>query len=107
MQYVFLKAWMNRALPWLWLCAVLPMTAAETPELSDRDVINAADHSSGKVSPGEIVTLFPSNVGPAVLAGTYSGADGKVITLLGETRVLFDGIAAPMSYSVRGQVGAV
>jgi uncharacterized protein (TIGR03437 family) len=103
MPYALVKVWIS----WLWLCVVLPGVAAETPELSERDVINAADHSSGKVSPGEIVTLFPSNVGPEVLAGTYSGADGRVITLLGETRVLFDGIAAPMSYSVRGQVGAV
>ncbi|MGP0076648.1 MAG: response regulator [Bryobacteraceae bacterium] len=109
MPHAFVNAWIwiKKALPWLWLCAVLPRAAAETPQLSERDVINAADHSSGKVAPGEIVTLFPSNAGPAVLAGTYSGADGKVITLLGETRVLFDGIAAPMAYSVRGQVGAV
>jgi uncharacterized protein (TIGR03437 family) len=107
MPYAFLKAWISRA--WLrfcslWLClwAVLPC-AAETPELLERDVINAADHSSGKVAPGEIVVLFPSNAGPAVLAGT----DGKVLTLVGETRVLFDGIAAPIVYSVRGQLGAV
>ncbi len=46
-------------------------------------------------------------MGPAVLVGTTAGADGKVPTLLGETRVLFNGIAAPMAYSVKGQLGAV
>jgi uncharacterized protein (TIGR03437 family) len=81
--------------------------ANEGPVLLERDVVSAADHSSGRVAPGEIVMLHPSNAGPEVLAGAYAGADGKVLTLLGQTRVLFDGIAAPMSYSVRGELGAV
>jgi uncharacterized protein (TIGR03437 family) len=88
------------------LCAVLS-AAGEGPSLTRRDVINAADHTPGKVTPGEIIVLFPSNAGPAALAGSIANQDGKVPTLLGETRVLFDGIAAPMSYSVAGQLGAV
>lgn len=88
------------------LCAVLT-AAGEGPVLTGRDVINAADHTAGKVTPGEIIVLFPSNAGPAALAGSTPNQDGKVPTLLGETRVLFDGIAAPMAYSVAGQLGAV
>jgi len=102
MPYVFAKAWI-----WM-LCLTAVLTgASDGPALLGRDVVNAADHSGGKVAPGEIVVLFPSNAGPAILAGASANSEGKVPTLLGETRVLFDGIAAPMAYSVRGQVGAV
>src|SRR5690348_10192113 len=93
-------------LPCLYLCLVLK-GADEEPVLSARDVVNAADYSGGRVAPGEIVVLFPSHVGPAVLAGAQLGGDGRVTTLLGDTRVLFDGVAAPMAYSMTGQVGAV
>ncbi|HTC90358.1 MAG TPA: hypothetical protein VK686_18760, partial [Bryobacteraceae bacterium] len=83
------------------------MRAADIPALLQHDIVNAADHASGAVAPGEIVVLFPSNAGPAVMAGTAAGLDGKVPTLLGDTRVLFDGVAAPMAYSAKGQLAAV
>ena len=51
--------------------------------------------------------LYPSRVGPAVLAGQTLDRDGKVATRLGETRVWFDEIAAPLAYAVSGEVGAV
>jgi hypothetical protein len=96
-----------KALLWMLCLGAVLYAAREGPALLRRDVVNAADHSGGKVAPGEIVVLFPSNAGPTVLAGASANAEGKVPTLLGETRVLFDGIAAPIAYSVRGQVGAV
>jgi len=77
------------------------------PELIAGNVVNAAGHSGGRVAPGEIIVLYPSRAGPAVLAGAQLDRDGKIATLLGETRVLFDGIPAPMAYAVTGEVGAV
>jgi uncharacterized protein (TIGR03437 family) len=59
------------------------------------------------VSPGEIIVLYPSNVGPQVMIGAELDAEGRITTTLGETRVLFDGLPAPVSYTVRGEVGAV
>jgi uncharacterized protein (TIGR03437 family) len=94
------------AIAWLCLCRVL-QGAGDEPGLLASDIVNAADYSGGKVAPGEIVVLFPSNVGPEVLAGAQLGGDGRVTTSLSDTRVLFDGIPAPMAYSVKGQVGAV
>jgi uncharacterized protein (TIGR03437 family) len=76
--------------------------ASEGPALSASDVVNAADHSAGRVAPGEIVVLYPRNAGPAVLAGAQLDSDGRAATMLGDTRVWFDGIAAPMVYSVTG-----
>ncbi len=52
--------------------------------------MSAADHSSGRVAPGEIVLLYPTNIG-----------DRRE-----ETRVLFDDIAAPIVFSVKGQLCA-
>src|ERR1700724_2817638 len=87
------------------LCAA--WAAADGPELSPNDVVNAADYSRGRVAPGDIVVLYPKNAGPAVLAGAQLGGDNRVTSSLGDTRVLFDGIPAPMAYSVTGEIGAV
>lgn len=79
----------------------------EGPELFARDVLNSADYSGGKVSPGEIVVLYPSNAGPTELAGSQLDAEQRIATVTGETRVLFDGIPAPMASAVEGRIGAV
>ena len=91
----------------LCLCLCAALKAADAPELSAHDIVNAADRSGGGVSPGEIVVLFPSNAGPPSLAGAGVDPDGRMLTAIGETRVLFDGIAAPMIYAARGKVSAI
>jgi endo-1,4-beta-xylanase len=69
-------------------------------------VVNAASFRGGAIAPGEIVTIFGSGIGPATLAAAqYTG--GQLPTSVGETRVLFDGTAAPMIYSSTGQVSAI
>ena len=71
-------------------------------------VANAANYGTDAVSPGEIVTLFGSNLGPASIVTLQLSDDKKGITNnLAGTQVLFDGVAAPMIYSVAGQVSAV
>ena len=69
-------------------------------------MVNAASFRGGAVAPGEIVTIFGSGFGPATLAAAQY-ADGQLPTSVGETRVLFDGMAAPMIYSSAGQVSAI
>ncbi len=91
----------------LWFCLPLALAAADEPQLSARKIVNAAGGSGGRVAPGEILVLFPSNVGPPGLAGGQIDSSGRVTTSLGETRVFFDGIPAPMAYSVQGDVEAV
>ena len=85
--------------------AALAVTTA--PTLTATAVVNAASYAKNGVAPGEIVTLFPNNVGPATLTGTGLDASGKVLTEVAETRVLFDGIAAPIIYATKNQVAAV
>jgi trimeric autotransporter adhesin len=70
-------------------------------------VESAADHSGGRVAPGEIVVLHPPNAGPEDLLGFQLDGDGKVATVLADTRVWFDGFPAPLAYAVSGNVMAV
>jgi uncharacterized protein (TIGR03437 family) len=81
--------------------------AADDPHLDAASIVSAADHRGGKVSPGEIIVLYPSNAGPDVLMGEQLDEHGRVATSLAGTRVLFDGLPAPVAYTVRGEVGAV
>ena len=75
--------------------------------LSASGILNAASYVGGKVSPGEIVTIFGSFPGPAALVTLQLDSRGYVSTNLGGAQVLFDGVPAPMIYAVAGQVSCV
>jgi uncharacterized protein (TIGR03437 family) len=77
------------------------------PSFTAQAVVNAASYQGGGVAPGELVTLFGTGLGPASLQKPVVSTGGLVDSLAGGTRVLFDGIAAPMIYSVGGQISAV
>jgi uncharacterized protein (TIGR03437 family) len=83
------------------------LAVPSAPKLTAPAVTNAASYAAKGVAPGEIVVLFPTNVGPASFAGNSLDAAGKVVTMIAGTRVLFDGIAAPMIYAAKNQVSAV
>ena len=73
-----------------------------------RSVVNAASYATGPVSPGEMVTVFGTALGPATAASaTMDPATGKLATNIGGVQVLFDGTPAPMIYAASGQVSAV
>lgn len=69
-------------------------------------VTSAANYNADAVSPGEIVALFGSNMGPASIV-TLQLENGTVTNALAGTQVLFDGIPAPLVYTSKGQVSAV
>ena len=70
-------------------------------------MVDGASAQPGAVTPGKIVVLYGSRIGtPNLTMGTV-GADGRVASTLGNTQVLFDGVAAPLLYSSAGQVAAV
>jgi uncharacterized protein (TIGR03437 family) len=72
-------------------------------------VTSAASYALGPVSPGDIVSLFGSNLGPAPPGvGLQLNASGTGLTTnLGGTQVFFDGTAAALTYSSAGQVNAI
>ena len=69
--------------------------------------INAASYVGGSVSPGEIVVIFGSGLGPNTLVGPQLDAGGYVSSSLAGTQVLFDGVAAPIIYTQASQVSVV
>jgi uncharacterized protein (TIGR03437 family) len=76
--------------------------------ISTNSIANSASYAQGAVSPGLIVTIAVPGIGPATTVLTQLTADGAFFTTqLGETRVLFDGIAAPMVYATSGQFSAI
>jgi uncharacterized protein (TIGR03437 family) len=77
------------------------------PAFTAQGVVSAASYQGGGVAPGELIAIFGSNLGPAILQQPAVGATGVVDTVAGGTRVLFDGTAAPIIYAVSGQVSAV
>jgi endo-1,4-beta-xylanase len=83
------------------------LAVATAPKLTGPAITNAASYANKGVAPGEIVVVFPTNIGPATLVGNGLDASGKVVTTIAGTRVLFDGVAAPMIYAVKNQVSAV
>ncbi len=71
------------------------------------NIANAASGQVGAVSPGEIMLLFGSRLGPDNLAGYTINSSNRLDTVSGGTRVLFDGVPAPMLYSSAGQISAI
>jgi uncharacterized protein (TIGR03437 family) len=61
-------------------------------------VTNAASYAAGRVAPGEIITIFGCNIGPDSLTG-YHLTNNKFDNSVSQTRVLFDGVAAPILYA--------
>jgi uncharacterized protein (TIGR03437 family) len=87
------------------ITVILTVTA---PLPTIQGVTNAASYATGAVSPGELVTIFGTAIGPAAAASaTTDPATGKLATTIGGVQVLFNGTAAPMIYASSTQVSAV
>ena len=81
-------------------------------KIAPNGIVSAANFRSGAVAPGEIVVIYGTGFGgtgfgsPAISVSTY-GTDGQLPKSIGDVRVLFDRVAAPMVYSLNGQVSAI
>jgi len=87
---------------------VIPVTVAVAPG-GPPLVVSIVSSASGAVSaiaPGEIITIFGLNIGPAVPRGTII-VNGKVPTSLSGARVFFGNIPAPLLYSSVTQLNAI
>jgi uncharacterized protein (TIGR03437 family) len=71
-------------------------------------VSNGASYATAAYSPGEIVTIFGQNMGPAlVVTAAINPSTGGLATTLSGTQVLFDGVPAPLVYVLATQSSAV
>ena len=82
-----------------------PPQAGAVPLVSA--ILNAASQSDAGLAPGEIVSIFGQNIGPATPAGFAYSADGNIATTLGSTEVRFDGKPAPLLYASATQLNAI
>jgi uncharacterized protein (TIGR03437 family) len=71
-------------------------------------VVNAASQAQGRISPGELISIYGTGLGP--LNGVSFGIDPvtKLLnTELGGTQVFFGGLAAPVLYASDRQINAM
>ena len=87
--------------------AVIPSLAPDAPRFSSAGVTGAASYTPGGIAPGEIVTIFGSGMGPDTLVQLRLNASGLVDSTLAGTRVLFDGVPAPVIYTWNKQLSVV
>ena len=83
-----------------------PVTAI-TPRILPDCIVNAASYVGGGVAPGEIVTIFGSGIGPSQSASLQLAQNGRVATTLSATRILFNGVPAPLLYVSDKQSSAI
>jgi len=81
--------------------------ANATPKLPAAGVVNGATFAPGPVSPGEIVSLFGSHIGPPTPAFLTLTNPLLVANSLAGVHVYFDGVPAPLLYASAGQVNAI
>ena len=78
------------------------------PVVQISSVLNGANFAPGAVAPAEIVSIFGNGIGPATPQAAQLSPDGQFVTkVLANTRVLFDGIAAPLLYVSDKQIVAI
>ena len=68
---------------------------------------NGASRAEGPITPGEIVTLLGTGIGPQKAAYQQIGPDGKVTTELAGVHVSFGNYAAPLLYVQSQQINAM
>ena len=79
----------------------------EAPLPNITAVLNAASYSSGTVSPGEIVSIFGTSIGPASPSYLTLDSTGKVSSSIGGVTVSFSGHLAPLIYVSATQINAI
>jgi uncharacterized protein (TIGR03437 family) len=81
----------------------LERTTAGLPDIAA--AVSSASYKPGHVAPGQIVTLFGSNIGPVEGMGAQLDSQtGRLRTNLGGVSVLFDGVPAPLFYVRNNQI---
>ena len=70
-------------------------------------VVNGASNQTGPVSPGEVIVIYGSGLGPAQVVSYQPTASGFVPTSVSGTSVLLNGALVPVLYTSANQVAVV
>jgi uncharacterized protein (TIGR03437 family) len=82
-------------------------TPVVTTALNPAGIVNGASYANESVAPGEVVVLRGTGLGPPDLDLATANSSGFFPTTILTTRVLFDGVAAPLIYVWGGQTAAI
>ena len=88
------------------LLKVIPVTTPWT-NFTGADVAHAASYAMGAVSPGQLLVVYSEYIGPNVFTMGGPNSAGVYPTQLGGSRLLFDGVAAPILYAYTTMVAAI
>lgn len=89
-----------------WRNPCVPITA--NPVISEAGIVNSASYLRSAVAPGEFLSIFGTDLGPEALIALQLTSDGThAVKSLGGTRVLFDGIPAPLVFVRSDQLSAI
>jgi len=77
------------------------------PRVRPEAVVGAADFRFRAVAPGELISIFGLSLGPDENTPLELDQFGRISTQLGGTRVLFNGVAAPMVLASKNQINAI
>ena len=80
----------------------LLVSPAGTPSISSGGITNAANFAQEAVSPGDIVSIFGSQLAPPGTVATAAGI--PLAKVLGTSQVLVGGVPAPLYYVSTGQI---
>ena len=84
----------------------LPFASSGGAVIAASGIVNGASGLAGPVAPGEIITIYGTGFGPTTpVQGTF--VNGVLESTVGETRVLVDGVAAPILSAGSNQVSAI
>ena len=83
--------------------ATSAVTVASTPTIAG--IVDSASYTVGPVSPGQLVTIFGTNIGPST-PSPMTITNGYVATSLGGVSVTIDGQNAPLIYVSANQLSA-
>jgi len=83
----------------------LTVTAVAAPAITV--VGNGASFLPGPISPGELITVVGTNLGPATPASFRLNAVGTIDPTLSETQVLFDNVPGTILYTSQTQINAI
>jgi uncharacterized protein (TIGR03437 family) len=75
--------------------------------LTAAGIVNGASFIRTPLAAGQIITIFGLNLGPDQLTLARLRSDGRVDTTIDGTRVLFDGVAAPIVYLAKNQLSVI
>lgn len=90
----------------VYILTPVPLVGAK-PLLVSSGIVDGASAQPGAVTPGKIVVLYGSRIGPTSVTQATPAGGGRISTTLAQTQVLFDGVAAPLLYASSGQVAAI